>query len=127
MRFKVTGTYTEMATDEFLVEADSAADAKEVIAGDDSKGEVLDVKNVWVGDRAYFDDVEVETVTTPYEDQNWDTLETERWIDNDINMCSLRHVDEETLRAFVGLAIPCGLDVAVSEVDFDYLVESFNE
>ena len=58
--FKVTATYSEMATDEFIVKADSAADAKEVIAGDDSKGEIIDVKNVWVGERTYFDDVDVE-------------------------------------------------------------------
>ena len=62
MRYKITATYMEQATDEFYVEADTPEAALNVAAGDDSQGEIIDVKNVWVGDRTYIDPPEVEEV-----------------------------------------------------------------
>jgi hypothetical protein len=58
--YKIVVSYSEMATDEFLVEADSADDAKEAVMGVPGKGDIEYVKNVWVGEREYDSDWEVE-------------------------------------------------------------------
>ena len=62
--YKVTATYTEMSTDEFIVDAATPEDAKAIVAGDvDADASIESVKNVWVGDRFYIDDSEVEPIT----------------------------------------------------------------
>jgi hypothetical protein len=67
-------------------------------------------------------------MTIPYEDQNWDTLEVERWIDNDEFLYNAtRGADEETIRGLVGQYVTHGLDVTLRDVDWDYIVESCNE
>jgi len=58
-------------------------------------------------------------------EQNWDTLETERWLDNDEGLYfASRGANEETIRELVGMFIPRGMAVTLREINWDYLTES---
>jgi hypothetical protein len=63
MRYKIRTSYVEQGDDEYLVEAASVDDALNIVAGDDSAdAEIIDVKNVWVGERTQVDPPTVEEV-----------------------------------------------------------------